>query len=148
MSYPSRAILTVLGRVLLAAIFALSVLNKLLNFSGTAAYMEMNGVPAAPVLLVGAIAFLIAGSLSVILGYHARFGATLLLVFLVLATWFFHPFWAREGPQAQIEMAHFLKNLSIMGAMLFVIANGSGPLSLDTWGAVRNTPVLARTRAA
>jgi putative oxidoreductase len=28
-------------------------------------------------------------------------------------------------------MIQFMKNLSMIGAMLFVIANGSGPMSLD-----------------
>jgi putative oxidoreductase len=126
-----RAVVTVVGRVLLVAIFALSVLNKIFNFSATAGFMEHNGVPAAPLMLVGAIVFLVVGSLSVLVGYRARFGAALLLVFLVLATYFFHAFWNFEGMEAQNQMAHFLKNVSIMGAMFFIIANGSGPASLD-----------------
>ena len=30
-------------------------------------------------------------------------------------------------------MIHFMKNLSMMGALLFIVANGSGPISLDSW---------------
>ena len=94
--------------------------------------MAKEGVPAPQVMLAGAIVFLIAGSLSVILGYKARIGAALLLVFLVLATYYFHDFWTVSDPQAQQEqMIQFLKNLGLMGAMLLVIANGTGPLSLD-----------------
>ena len=63
--------------------------------------MAAEGVPAPQFMLAGAIVFLIAGSLSVILGYKARIGAALLLVFLVLATYYFHDFWnaraARPG---------------------------------------------------
>ncbi len=29
-------------------------------------------------------------------------------------------------------MIQFMKNLSMMGAMLFIMANGSGPASLDS----------------
>jgi putative oxidoreductase len=29
-------------------------------------------------------------------------------------------------------MIQFMKNLSMMGAMLFLIANGSGPMSVDS----------------
>jgi len=43
---------------------------------------------------------LIVGSLSVILGFHARCGAAL-LVFLVLATYYFHDFWTMEGQDAR-----------------------------------------------
>jgi putative oxidoreductase len=131
MPYPLQAALTVLGRVLLSAIFGLSVMGKISDFAGTAAFMDQHGVPAAPGLLVGATVFLVAGSLSVVLGFRARIGAALLLVFLVLATYFFHNFWALEGPQPQAEMVQFLKNLSMMGALVFLIANGSGPASLD-----------------
>ena len=80
-------------------------------------------------MLVGAIVFLIAGSVSVILGYRARIGAALLLVFLVLATYFYHDFWTLSDSKAQQEqMIQFMKNLGLMGAMLLVIANGTGPL--------------------
>jgi putative oxidoreductase len=83
-------------------------------------------------MLVGAIVFLIAGSLSVIVGYQARIGAGLLLVFLLLATYYFHHFWTIDDAQAkQQQLIEFMKNLSMMGAMLLVIANGSGPMSLD-----------------
>jgi putative oxidoreductase len=83
-------------------------------------------------MLVGAIAFLLVGGASVVLGLYARFGALLLLVFLVLATYYFHGFWRLEDAQAQQEQTiQFMKNLSMMGAMLFIIANGPGAWSLD-----------------
>jgi putative oxidoreductase len=94
--------------------------------------MTQEGVSAPQVMLAGAIVFLIAGSLSVILGYKARIGAALLLAFLALATYYFHDFWTVSDPQAkQEQMIRFLKNLGLMGAMLLVIANGTGPMSLD-----------------
>ena len=83
-------------------------------------------------MLVGAIVFLIAGGFSIILGYKSRIGATLLLIFLILATYYFHHFWNISDPkQQQEQMIEFLKNLGLMGAMLLIIANGTGPLSLD-----------------
>src|SRR6516165_6189977 len=128
-----QGIVAVVGRILLCTIFLLSAVgNKIPNFQAVAGAMANEGVPAPQVMLAGAIAFLIAGSLSVILGYKARIGAALLLVFLVLATYYFHDFWTLSDPQAQQEqMIQFLKNLGLMGAMLLVIANGTGPMSLD-----------------
>ena len=126
--------LTVLGRVLLSAIFLLAAVgNKIPHFSDVAKFMESAGVPAPQLLLVGAIAFLLIGSVSVILGYKARLGAALLLTFLVLASYYFHAFWKLEGQAQQEQMIQFMKNLSMMGAMLFLMANGSGPMSLDSW---------------
>ena len=131
---------TVLGRVLLATIFFMAAVgNKIPHFGQVASVMDAAGIPAPQLMLVGAIVFLIAGSLSVILGYKARIGAFLLLTFLVLASYYFHPFWNLEGQAQQEQMIHFMKNLSIMGAMLFIVANGSGPMSLDSWLHKRGT---------
>jgi putative oxidoreductase len=129
-----RGPLTVLGRLLLCTIFLLAAVgNKIPHFSDVARVMESVGMPAPQLMLVGAIVFLLAGSLSVIAGYRARLGAALLLTFLVLASYYFHAFWRLEGQAQQEQMIQFMKNLSMMGAMLFIVANGSGPMSLDSW---------------
>lgn len=141
-----QGICTLSGRVMLALIFFMSAVgNKIPKFSDVAGYMASEGVPAPKIMLAGAIVFLIAGSLSIILGFRARLGAGLLLIFLVLATWFFHDFWTWpenamwvlslnsdvQKPVQQIEMIAFMKNMALMGAMLFIMANGPGPWSLD-----------------
>jgi putative oxidoreductase len=128
-----QGVLAVLGRVMLSTIFILSAVgNKIPNFKAVASLMEGEGVPAPQILLVGAIVFLIAGSLSVVLGYKARIGAALLLIFLVLATYYFHDFWTVTDPKLkQEQMIQFMKNLALMGAMVLIIANGTGPMSLD-----------------
>ena len=127
------------GRIMLAAIFLMSALgNKIPKFDAVAGYMASEGVPAAPVMLVGGIVFLLAGSLSLISGFKTRGGATLLLVFLILATFYFHDFWTvDDAAAAQKEMIQFMKNLALMGAMLLVIVHGAGPMSLDRWLARR-----------
>ena len=87
----------------------------------------------------------ILGSLSNIVGFKARIGASLLFIFLVLASYFFHDFWSWPQdamwvlssnsdvklPVAQVDMISFMKNLALMGAMLFIIANGAGSMSVD-----------------
>ena len=141
--------MTVAGRVLLCTIFLMAAVgNKIPNFSDVAKVMESAGVPAPQFLLVGAIVFLVVGSLSVIVGYKARVGAALLFTFLVLASYYFHPFWTLEGQAQKEQMVHFMKNLSMMGAMLFVVANGSGPMSLDSWLAKRSAPAEKPTLLA
>jgi putative oxidoreductase len=141
-----QGILTVAGRTLLSLIFLMSALgNKIPQFNQVVSKMEGQGVPLPEIMLAGAIVFLLAGSLSITLGWKARIGATLLLTFLVLATYYFHDFWTWSPdtlwvlnsdsnvklPVQQIEMISFMKNLALMGTMLFIIANGSGPMSLD-----------------
>jgi len=129
---PITGVVGVLGRLLIVTIFIMSaVANKIPQFSGVVEYMKSEGVPMPSVMLVGAILFLIAGGLSVLVGYQARIGAILLFVFLVLATYFFHDFWTMEGEQRQEQTIQFMKNLSLMGTMLFIAANGAGRWSLD-----------------
>ncbi|XZE51463.1 DoxX family protein [Planctomycetaceae bacterium SH139] len=124
--------LSLAGRIMIATIFFMSAVgNKIPNFSGVSQYMAAEGVPIPSVMLVGGIVFLITGSLSVITGYKTQVGAGLLLVFLILATFFFHDFWTFEGETRQQQMIQFMKNLSLMGTMVFLIANGSGLLSID-----------------
>ena len=81
-------------------------------------------------LLAGAIAFEIVGGLMILFGWHARIGALLLVIFLVPATLIFHNFWAADPVQLPGQLNHFLKNLTILGALVFIIGMGSGPLSL------------------
>jgi len=129
-----QGIVAVTGRVLLCVIFLMAAVgNKIPHFSDVAQLMASKGIPQPKLMLAGAIVFLLAGSLSVITGYRARIGALLLLVFLVLATYYFHNFWAISDAKAQQEqMVQFMKNLSMMGAMLFIIANGPGPMSIGS----------------
>jgi putative oxidoreductase len=120
-----------IGRALLSAIFLLSAMGKLGNFSGTAQFMASKGMPATSFFLVMAILFELGGGLSILLGYKARLGALALIVFLIPASLIFHNFWAYEGMEQQMQMINFLKNVAIMGGLLQVIAHGSGALSLD-----------------
>lgn len=128
-----QGIVSLAGRTSLAAIFLLSAIgNKIPNFDNIAEVMGKVGVPAPRLMLVGAISFLLVGGASVVLGLYARFGAALLLAFLALATYYFHGFWRLEDAQAQQEQTiQFMKNSSMAGAMLFIIANGAGAWSVD-----------------
>ncbi len=127
------AALNILGRFFLVLIFLMSAIgNKIPNFSGTVQYMKSEGVPVPGLLLAGAILFLIAGALSILVGFKAKIGAALLLIFLILATYWFHDFWTFEDAQVrQTQTIAFMKNLALMGAMLMIIAGGSGADSLD-----------------
>lgn len=132
MSNSIQGVVSVIGRLMLVTVFLMSAVgNKIPMFSSVVQYMQSEGVPAPQVMLAGAIVSLIAGSLSVLLGFKARIGAGLLLVFLVLATYFFHDFWNFEGQEQTNQMIQFMKNLSMAGAMLLIIANGPGSFVID-----------------
>jgi putative oxidoreductase len=75
----------------------------------------------------------------VIAGYKTRWGALLLLLFLLPTTYLFHDFWNLTGEAAQGQQIQFMKNLALGGAMLFLIANGGGAWSLDACRSSRTT---------
>jgi putative oxidoreductase len=122
---------TLLGRVCIALIFLVSGAGKIANLQGTAAFMASKGIPAAPVVMLGALGCELGGAALVLLGFRARLGAFLLLVFLLPTTLLFHNFWSATGPEGAAQTLEFLKNLGIMGGLLLLCAYGAGPLSLD-----------------
>ena len=129
-----KEFLPLFGRILLALIFVLSGLSKISGFDGTAAYMAAHGLPMTRVLLVLTIVIELGSGLMLLLGWRARVAATALFLFLIPTTLIFHAFWTGNPGDAmatQNQMIHFMKNLSIMGGMLYVIAYGSGPYSLQ-----------------
>ena len=120
-----------LGRVFLAAIFVHSGVDKVFNYDATVKAMAARGMPLPELLVIPAIVLLLAGSVMLLLGWKARWGAAALIVFTIPATLYFHNFW--DYPQAQFrnQFHHFFKNLAILGGLLMVLGMGSGPLSLD-----------------
>lgn len=115
------------GRVLLAMIFLLSGLNKVMNPESTQQYMTANGMTWATTLFyLGAIALELGGAVSLLLGYWTRIGAWALIVFMIPTTLIFHSNFGELN-----QMTHFLKNLAMTGGLLYVASFGPGLVSLD-----------------
>ena len=121
-----KALIILIGRILLVLIFLNSGMGKIGNFGGTAQYMAKFGMPYTSFFLAGAIFFELVGSITVILGYFARFGAFLLIIFLIPTTLIFHTHFA--DPMQKIN---FMKNVSMFGGCLILFCAGAGRLSVD-----------------
>jgi putative oxidoreductase len=122
--------ITLTGRILFSAIF---VVSGFFHFSPQEiAYAANSGVPAPGFLVPASGILAMAGGLSILFGYRARIGAWLLVLFLVPVTLMLHNFWAVKDPMmAQVQMAMFMKNVSMIGGALLISQFGAGPLSLD-----------------
>ena len=121
------AYLTLIGRVLLGLIFLVSGVHKIADPHGTQQYMAMMGMTSMTTLLyLGAVAVELAGALSLLLGYRARIGGWLLFAFLIPTTLIFHTHLGDPN-----QLIHFLKNLSMMGGLLYVAHYGAGRYSMD-----------------
>jgi putative oxidoreductase len=130
----ARAYGPLAGRMLIAQLFLLSGFHKITGFSAVAATMAKAGLPFSEVLTAAAILFELGGGLMVLLGWHARWGALMLAGFTIAATLVFHNFWAVDAAQYRGQLNHFMKNLAILGGLVYVIAMGSGPFSLGREG--------------
>jgi putative oxidoreductase len=124
-----KAIL-LLGRILFSLIFLVSSVG---HFSAqTIQYAASQGLPMANLLVPVSGILAGVGALSIILGYRARFGAWLIVIFLVPVTFTMHQFWTVEDPATQqMQLALFMKNISMLGSALIISYFGSGPLSID-----------------
>lgn len=162
-----QGIVSVTGRLLLVALFLMAAANKIANYPSFVAIMESEGLPQPGLLLAGAIAFLIGGGLMVLTGFQGRFGALLLAIFLGMATYYFHDFWTFDQAKLeanrqqyswmeklsdeekqtvvknvqQQEMTSFFKNLSMLGAMVFILGNGTGAGSIEGGHSSEKKPV-------
>ena len=126
----SQGALVVLGRFFFVLIFLMVVPN---HFSRqTIAYAASQGVPLASIAVPLSGGLAIAGGLSILLGYRAKLGAWLIVLFLVPVTLMMHKFWTvSDAMMAQIQMVMFMKNLSMLGGAVLISQFGAGPFSLD-----------------
>ena len=72
------------------------------------------------------------GGLSVALGYKTKWGAWLLIAFLLPVTFTMHAYWRlQDAASIHIQNAMFAKNVAMTGAALLIAYFGSGPVALD-----------------
>jgi len=119
------------GRILVAAIFVISGFGKISGFEGVAGYIGSKGLPMPQLLAALTIALELGGGILLVIGYKVRIVSILFFLWLIPTTILFHKFWGIDAAQVQNQMNNFLKNVSIMGAMLLVFAFGPGAYSVD-----------------
>lgn len=116
--------LVVTARVLFAAIFLVAA-PRHFTAEGIDHAADL-GVPLAKLAVPLSGVLAIVGAVSVITGYHARLGAALLVAFLVPVTLMMHAFWTIDDPiQVHVQQAMFMKNVSLLGAAIFIACVGA-----------------------
>jgi putative oxidoreductase len=126
----TTGLLVLLGRFFFALIFLLSGPRHFM--SQTIAYAASQGVPLASIAVPFSGLLAVLGGLSILLGYRARIGGWLIVIFLIGVTPLMHKFWGVSDPMAyQIQFIMFMKNVSMLGGALLISQFGAGPWSLD-----------------
>ena len=120
-----------IGRVALAWTFVAIGWSHIFNPAGLAAYLTSLKAPAPELLAWIGLIMEVVISITLVFGVATRYGAAVAIVFLIVATALAHRYWEYAGPAVGAQYNNFLKNLSILGGMLYVFVIGPGRFSLD-----------------
>jgi putative oxidoreductase len=131
MSNSSNTAVPLIGRALLSILFLVSFFLKVTGYSQMVGYATAKGMPMAGVGVAIAAVLELVGGIAILTGFQTRIVAWIMFLYIIPTTYFFHNFWMMTGMERQDNMAHFLKNLAIMGGLLILAANGPGAYSLD-----------------
>jgi putative oxidoreductase len=128
-SLPDAGALT--GRLLIAALFLPAGIGKATGFAGTVGYIASVGLPAPAAAATLALLLEIVGGLALVLGYRTRLFALAFAAFTLVASFFFHAFWAVPADQQLMQQLLFFKNIAVVGGLLMLSLQGAGRWSLD-----------------
>jgi len=122
----ARNFVDLVGRILLAAIFIQSGYGKFLTLGdgSLAANIASSGLPSALAPFV--VATELGGGILIAFGLLTRPVALLLAGFCLLTAALYHYDPANRG-----QMINFMKNVSMAGGFLVLLAHGAGGWSLD-----------------
>jgi putative oxidoreductase len=119
------------GRILVGILFLVAGIMKAMNIAGTTAYMTRLGFPAPELMAYLSTIIELASGVLLIIGWQTRRVAWVLVVYVLIATGMAHRFWEYDQAQRVNQINHFLKNLALIGAMLYIAVSGPGSASVD-----------------
>ena len=126
-----QAFSALLGRLFLAMIFIQSGLSKMSDYAATQGYMDAMGVSSALLPLV--IALEVLGGIAIVIGFKARLVALAMAGFSLLSALLFHTNFSDETQTIML-----MKNITIAGGFLMIVAYGAGAYALDNRNAVQD----------
>jgi len=120
-----------IGRLLIGSLFLVEGIRQVMFYAGSVAYFNKLSFPVPEAMVWLSIIVHIAGGILLIVGWKTKWVSWLLLALVVIATAMAHRFWQLDAAQYGNQLDHFLKNLAIIGGLLYVIAQGAGAMSMD-----------------
>ena len=126
-----KDIADLLGRICLSIIFLFEAIDSILFYDSTVETMQSYGITYWPYLWLSIAIFgLIVGSVLMMIGYFARIGATLCLLYWLPFTFIVYSFWNHPPDTEQLTFLRFTTNMAVAGGLLLLLANGSGKYSV------------------
>lgn len=120
-----------IGRILIGVLFLVAGIMKVMNVDGTTGYMTRLGFPMPVLFAYLSIVIEVGGGILLVLGWQTRRVAWFLALYVLVALGAAHRFWEYDQAQRGNQINHFLKNLAIIGGLLFVAVSGPGRASVD-----------------
>lgn len=117
-----RDVLFLVGRILFSLILVGGGIGQLID-ERSAEYAERKGVPSPKLLTQVSGVALLLGGVAIILGVYMDLAALGVAVLVLIIAVLMHPFWNETDANVrQTEMSMFMKNLSIAGGALLIVA--------------------------
>nr|WP_315467403.1 DoxX family protein [uncultured Undibacterium sp.] len=123
--------LSLIARLLMAALFLPAGIAKLTGFEGTVDYITSVGLPAPTLAALAALVLEIVGGAALIVGLGTRFAALALALFTLVASFIFHAYWSVPADQVFVTQLLFFKNIAVAGGLMALAAFGAGAWSFD-----------------
>lgn len=114
---------TKLGRILIGALFLISGVTMFLNAQTTAGWFESLGIPLAGIAVYVVIVTKVVAGGAIVVGKRVGLAAAMLLAFSAMATLLGHMGLSEYAPY---DLTAIMKNLAIMGGLLYLMAYGPG----------------------
>lgn len=123
MFYENHTALEIVGQLMVAGLFVITLaINATTKVKQHADRMAAMNVPMPYVTLWAGFALQAVGSVMLVLDWQTQIGATILIVFTVLATAIFHRFWTLDDPlRRHLHLSFLLSNVAIVGALILLI---------------------------
>jgi putative oxidoreductase len=139
------------GRLLMAALFLSAGIPKVIGYinrdqvyGGFLQSIANSGLPYPEVWALVGIGIEVLVPIALVLGIFPRISALLMIAFVVAATAIAHRFWAVPEAQYMLQRGQFLKNIAIIGGLLFYFVSGPGAWALASRPAASGMGVPAR----
>jgi putative oxidoreductase len=131
----SEKLSPLIGRLVFSWFFLVQVATYAGDWENTITLLNFRGVPGAAFFLALVLLLLVMGALSLIFGFHTRYGALILFVVTMLATVTMNDYWhLRDAGERMAEFHRFVSNAAVAGGLLLLIGMGPGPIAIDNTG--------------
>jgi putative oxidoreductase len=116
--------LELLARVLLSSMFLYASVVNPFNKVAMKALMKAKNMPFIDILFPASMIFMFFSSLAIIFNIYLQIACLYLIVFMVIATYYFADFWNSAEREKDMKLNQFTANVTIIGGLLLLYLKG------------------------